>query len=217
MANMLPTLTVNAGAGYTSTSLASLLSGPNLFWTVAGSATQPLFDGLTLLHTERAAQATYQAAAWSYRNTVVGALQNVADSLRAIQSDADALKAANEFEKAAKVSLTLSQQQMQTGQANILFLLNAEITYEQAVIQVVQAQTSRLSDTVALFAALGGGWKNRPTPPAPEQIYEASTGRVRPVAPDAHLVPIATDPNPVPSSRAEASAADVPASEGSRQ
>jgi NodT family efflux transporter outer membrane factor (OMF) lipoprotein len=209
MANMLPSLTVNAGAGYTSTSLASLMTGPNLFWTVAGSMTQPLFDGLTLLHTERAAQATYQAAAWSYRGTVVGALQNVADSLRAIQNDADALKAANEFEKAAKISLTLSQQQMQTGQANVLFLLNAQITYEQATIQVVQAQTARLSDTVALFAALGGGWKNRLTPPAPELIYEAPTGQVRPVAPNAQLVPVAAPQPPVLSSRAEASTSDV--------
>lgn len=100
-ANMLPSLTVTAGAGYTATSLASLMTGPNLFWNVAGSA-----------------------------------------SLRAIQNDADTLKAANEFEKAAKISLTLSQQQMQTGQANVLFLLDAQITYEQALIQVVQAQAA---------------------------------------------------------------------------
>ena len=201
-ANMLPSLTVSAGSGYTSTSLTNLFTGPNLFWTVAGGVTQPLFDGLTLLHTERAAQGVYQQAAWSYRTTVVGALQNVADSLRAIQNDADALKAAHEFEKAAKISLTLSQQQMQTGQANILFLLNAQITYQNALIQVVTAQAARLSDTVALFTALGGGWRNRLGPPAPEQIFDAATGGARPVA--AEPVPIAA--RPVLSSRAEVSA-----------
>ncbi|WP_171257862.1 TolC family protein, partial [Acinetobacter baumannii] len=76
---------------------------------------------------------------------------NVADSLRAIQNDADTLKAAREFEKAAKISLDLAQQQMQTGQQNILFLLTAQQTYEQAVLQVVQAQAARISDTAALY------------------------------------------------------------------
>ena len=112
--------------------MASLFSGPALFWIVAGNVTQPLFDGFTLLHEERAAQAAYEQAAWTYRTTVIGAFQNVANSLRAIQNDADALKATRDFEKAAKISLDLSQQQMQTGHANILFLLLAEQTYEQA-------------------------------------------------------------------------------------
>jgi NodT family efflux transporter outer membrane factor (OMF) lipoprotein len=181
VANMLPELSINAGSGYTSTSVASLFTGPSLFWNVAGNATQPLFDGFTLLHQEREAQAAYQQAAWAYRSTVIGAFQNVADSLRAIQNDADALKAAREFEKAAKVSLTLSQQQMQTGQANILFLLNAQITYEQAVLQVVQAQAARITDTAALFAALGGGWRNRLDPPTTEQKLDTATGRSEPV------------------------------------
>jgi NodT family efflux transporter outer membrane factor (OMF) lipoprotein len=182
VANMLPNLTVSAGAGYTSTSLASLLTGPNLFWNVIGSATQPMFDGLTLLHEERSAQAVYQAAAWTYRSAVLTAFQNVADALRAIQNDADTLKAARAFEKAAKVSLDLSQQQMQTGQANVLFLLNAQITYEQAVLQVVQAQAARVSDVVALYTALGGGWRNRPYPPAPEKVLDVATGQPKEVA-----------------------------------
>jgi len=192
VANMLPNLSINAGAGYSSTSIASLFTGPALFWNVAGNVTQPLFDGFTLLHEERAAQAAYQQAAWAYRSTVIGAFQNVADALRAIQNDADALKAAREFEKAAKVSLTLSQQQMQTGQANILFLLNAQQTYEQAVIQVVQAQANRVSDTAALFAALGGGWRNRVEPPAPEQKLDVATGQAGPVADDGGWLPVVT-------------------------
>jgi len=72
-----------------------------------------------------------------------------------------ALKATREFERAAKISLDLSQQQMQTGYANILFLLNAQITYQNAVLARVQAQAARFADTAALFQALGGGWWNR--------------------------------------------------------
>jgi NodT family efflux transporter outer membrane factor (OMF) lipoprotein len=175
VANMLPNFTINANAGYINTVLAGLLSPANAFWTLAGNATQTIFDGGTLLHTLRGAQATYDAAAWSYRSTVVGAVQNVADSLRAVQNDADALKAARDFERASKISLDLAEQQIQTGYANILILLTAQQTYLQARIQVVQARAARLSDTVALFQALGGGWWNRTEPPTTEKILDVST------------------------------------------
>jgi NodT family efflux transporter outer membrane factor (OMF) lipoprotein len=181
VANMLPNLSIAANSGYTAESVASLFTGPALFWTVAANATQPVFDGFNLLHLERASRAAYEQAAWNYRATVVNAFQNVADSLRAIQNDADTLKAAREFEKAAKISLDLTQQQLQTGQANILLLLTAQQSYETAVLQVVQAQAARVSDTAALFQALGGGWWNRVGPPAPEQKFDAATGQSTPL------------------------------------
>jgi outer membrane protein TolC len=161
IANMLPNFTINANGGYTGTQLASLLSPVNQFWLLAGNATQTVFAGFTLLHQKRAAEANYAQAAAQYRSTVIGALQNVADTLRALQNDADALKAALDFERAAKVNLDLSRQQMETGKANILFLLTAQTAYQQAVIARVQAQANRFSDTAALFQALGGGWWNR--------------------------------------------------------
>jgi len=173
-ANMLPAFAINANAGYMNTVLSSLLLPANAFWLLAGTATQTVFDAGTLLHTLRGAQATYDAAAWTYRSTVVGAVQNVADSLRAVQNDADALKAARDFERAAKISFDLAQQQMQTGYANILVLLTAQSTYLSAVIAVVQARAARLSDTVALYTALGGGWWNRTVPPI-EKILDVST------------------------------------------
>ena len=182
IANLLPNFTINGNRGYTSTELANLISPPNLFWTVAGNATHTVFDGFILLHQARAAEATYQQAAWTYRSTVVGALQNVADTLHALQSDAEALKAARDFERAAKISLDLARQQMQTGNANVLLLLTAQQTYLQALIQVAQAQANRLSDTAALFLALGGGWSNCEGPPAPEQKFDAATAEVAPVS-----------------------------------
>ena len=106
---------------------------------------------------------------------MIGAVQNVADALRALQNDADALRAARDFERAAKISFDLARQQMQTGNANVLLLLNSQQTYLQAVIQVVQARAARLADTVALFQALGGGWWNRIEPPA-EKILDVGTG-----------------------------------------
>jgi outer membrane protein TolC len=94
------------------------------------------------------------------------------------------LKASYEFERASKVSLDLAQQQMQSGNANFLYLLTAQITYQQAILARVQAQAARLSDTAALFLALGGGWWNRDGPP-PELKLDVVTAQVSPY-PDVH-------------------------------
>ncbi len=176
-ANMLPTFTISANAGYTNTVLAGSARARE---RILGRGRQRHADGIRCRHvaasTCAAPGTTYDAAAWTYRGTVVGAVQNVADTLRAIQNDADALKAARDFERAAKISFDLARQQMQTGYANILILLTAQQTYLQAVIQVVQARAARLSDTAALFQALGGGWWNRVEPPT-EKILDVSTGQ----------------------------------------
>ncbi|HEX3937919.1 MAG TPA: efflux transporter outer membrane subunit [Xanthobacteraceae bacterium] len=179
-ANLLPSFTIDANAGFANTALAHLLAPQNLFWELGANVTQTVFDGGSLLHQLQGAKDTYQAAAWTYRGTVIGAVQNVADSLRALQNDAAALRAAADFERAAKVSFDLSRQQMQTGNANVLLLLNAQQGYLQAVLQVVQARAARLADTAALFQALGGGWWNRPEPPA-AQVLDVGTGQATPL------------------------------------
>ena len=92
---------------------------------------------------------------------MITAYQNVADTLHASLSDADALAGAVETENAAKVAYDLTRRQMEVGYVNYLILLNAETTYQQALQTRVQAQAARFSDTVALFQALGGGWWNR--------------------------------------------------------
>jgi NodT family efflux transporter outer membrane factor (OMF) lipoprotein len=183
-ANLLPNFTINATGGYTSTIWATLISPQSLAWELAGNATQTIFDGGTLLHQLEGARDTYQAAAWTWRSTVVGAVQNVADALRALQNDADALRATRDFERAAKKSLDLAQQQLDRGQTNVLLQLTAEQTYLQASIQVVQAQAARLADTAALFQALGGGWWNRTEPPVAKTL-DVGTGQAEPIQRDA--------------------------------
>jgi outer membrane protein TolC len=140
--------------------------------------------GFSLFHTERAAEAALDQAVANHRNTVITAFQNVADTLRALQNDADALKAATEFQSASKISPNLATQQMQSGNANVFLLLNAQQVNQNAAIGLVQAQANRLMDTAALFHALGGGWWNRidvpsvknedvlpPTHGAPELLF----------------------------------------------
>jgi NodT family efflux transporter outer membrane factor (OMF) lipoprotein len=194
VANMLPNLTINGNWGYTSTALPGLISPASEFWTLAGSATQPVFDGFTLLHQKRAAEDGYDQAAATYRSTVIGALQNVADTLHALEEDANALKAAVEWEHAAKVSLDLTRQQMQSGYINVLLLLTAEVSYQQAVLAVVQARAGRLADVVALYQALGGGWWNREDAPPPKPLIVATN---RPVAakPVAAAMPVSPTPS----------------------
>jgi NodT family efflux transporter outer membrane factor (OMF) lipoprotein len=170
-ANMLPNFNITANGGYMATTLAGLLSPPSAFWLLGGNITQTVFDGTSLLHQRRAAEANYDQAAWLYRTTVIGALQNVADALRAIQYDAETLRAARDFERAAQISLNLAREQVEAGNANVLLLLNAQTAYLQALLTVVRARADRLSDTAALFQALGGGWWNRGKPPS-EKILD---------------------------------------------
>ena len=139
----------------------NIFSAGNGLRDVTGSVTQPIFEGGTLLHKERAARAAYVQADEQYRSTVLTAFQNVADTLHALEQDADALKAAVAARDATKVTLDLTMQQMKVGYVSYLALLNAELTYQQAVITLVQAQSNRYADTAALFQALGGGWWNR--------------------------------------------------------
>ena len=80
---------------------------------MAAGVTQPIFDGGTLMHRERAAKAAYTQADEQYRSTVLTAFQNVADTLNALQQDADALKAAAAAKDAASVTLDLTKKQFQ--------------------------------------------------------------------------------------------------------
>jgi NodT family efflux transporter outer membrane factor (OMF) lipoprotein len=161
VANRLPSFALTADAGSMALVFSRMFSGGTGFWDVAAGVTQPIFDGGTLMHKERAARAAYTQAAEQYRSTVLTAFQNIADTLNALQQDADALKAAAAAKDSASVTLDLARKQYQSGYANYLSLLNVEQAYQQAVINLVQAQANRYADTAALFQALGGGWWNR--------------------------------------------------------
>jgi NodT family efflux transporter outer membrane factor (OMF) lipoprotein len=158
IANRLPNIVLTANAGSSAATMNQLFTSGTGFWGVGAAAAAPLFQGGTLLHQERAAKAAYVQAAEQYRSTVLTAFQNVADTLTALEQDAEAVKASAAAADAAKVTLDLAQRQLQDGYASYLSLLNAEQAYQQGLINLVQAQASRYADTAALFQALGGGW-----------------------------------------------------------
>ncbi len=160
VAARLPQFSIDGAIGGEASVFSQMFQPGGPFWSLVGNITQPIFDGNTLLHRERAAdQALVQAAA-QYRSTVLLALQNVADTLHALRSDADGLVAAVSAEQAAKTVLDMTRQQNELGFVNYLTLLSAEQSYQQAEISLIQARAMRFGDTAALFEALGGGWWN---------------------------------------------------------
>ena len=168
VAAQLPQFTLTGNAGTASNLISQFITTPGTaFWTVAGNVAQTVFDAGTLLHKKRAADAAFDQAAEMYRGTVIAAFQNVADSLHALQSDAETLKATYAAERAAFKSLEIARMQLHLGAIGYLGLLTAENTYDTALLALVQAQAARFADTAALFQALGGGWWNRTdAPPA---------------------------------------------------
>ncbi len=160
-ANQFPQFALTGSFGAQSAGLSNLLSHSAEAWSLGGAVTQPIFQGGQLLHQRRAAQAALEEADAQYRSTVLTAFRNVADSLRALSSDADSLNAQVQAERSAADSLALSRQQYALGSISYLALLNAERTYQQAKIALIQAQAARFADTAALFQSLGGGWWNQ--------------------------------------------------------
>lgn len=179
IAARLPNLTLSANGGYSALRLAQLFAPGTEFYILAASATQPIFEGFSLLNKQKAAEAGLNQAGAQYRQAVVTAFQNVADALRALQADTKAVKAAAYSEQVSKKNLDIVRAQLRIGSVGVLALLNAQQTFLLASVARVQAEGSRLADVAGLFMALGGGWQdenlkdlppNGPETPASEQI-----------------------------------------------
>ncbi|MGO4606239.1 efflux transporter outer membrane subunit [Variovorax sp. 2RAF20] len=165
VAARLPNVTLGVNSyGSSAYRLADLFKSSSLFWTVAASVTQPIFDGGALKHREAAARASFDQAAAQYRATVLAAFQDVANTLEAIDADTRALQAAVKAERTASQSLARTQAQVRLGDASALSLRIAQQAQQQALLNLVQARALRLTDATALFQALGGGWWNAPQP-----------------------------------------------------
>ena len=155
-ANLLPQITITGDIGSTAPLLAQLFKPGTGFWSIGANAAQTVFAGGTLIHRKRAAEAALEQAAAQYRSAVLTAFQNVADSLHALESDADALYAASRAKVAAQKSLGVAHHQLELGSVSYLALISSEQAYQQAVVSLAAAKTNRYADTAALFQALGG-------------------------------------------------------------
>ena len=161
-ANLYPQITLGGNYGYTALTTGQLFTADSAVWGLSAGLVQPIFHGGALAAQRRAAVAAFDQAAAVYRQTVLTAFANVADSLRALALDAQALEAQSDAYTQAQAATELAQTQFDNGSISYLSLLTAQQQYAQAAVAVVQAQADRFTDTAALFQALGGGWWNEP-------------------------------------------------------
>ncbi|MDB5398957.1 MAG: histidine kinase [Rhodopila sp.] len=161
IANRLPQMSLTASLGTSPNSITNAFTPYNQFFNLAAGLVQPIFDGGTLRHRQRAVEAQFDVSVAQYRSTLITAFQNVADVLVALQSDANALEAAVTSERVAARSVEIARAELKLGGGSYLSVLAAEQLYQTSRSALVQAQARRLSDTAALFTALGGGWWNR--------------------------------------------------------
>ena len=167
IADMLPQFTLTAQLGSSALEIGKLFSSYTGFWAAGASLSQTLFDAGALRHRKRAADAALDQAGAEYRAAVLLACENVADSLHALAADADLLAATAATEQAARESFEIAREQRTLGGISTVALLNAEQSYRQAQLALIQARANRYADTAALFQALGGGWWNRPKGESP--------------------------------------------------
>ena len=158
-ANLFPSVTLSAAGGYGSSSMAALLRAGGQTWSLGASVAAPLFHGGALWYQRKAAVAALDGSRAAYRQVVLSAFAQVADTLRALEHDAAALDAQGRALASAREALRLVRVNYEAGTGDYVQILIADQQYHQARIGYLQGVAQRLQDTVALYAALGGGWE----------------------------------------------------------
>lgn len=160
--DLYPQISLNGSYGAASNSWGNLSAAKGRFWSVGPSLSLPLFQGGSAWYTRKAAEEAFMASQASYRQTVLAAFEQVADALKALEHDAQAMQAQGDALRLSEDALHLAQVNERAGLIAGTDALAAQIQVIQARINELQARAQRHQDTVALFAALGGGWWNGP-------------------------------------------------------
>lgn len=160
-ANLFPSLSISGSFGSQAARSGDLITAASEVWGISGGLTAPLLRGGELRARKRAAVAAYDEAFAAYRQTVLEAFGDVANSLHALDNDAQALQSRHAALQNADQSLDLVQKSYRAGAVGYLNVLDAQRQQQTAKIEFIRARAARFSDTAALFQALGGGWWNR--------------------------------------------------------
>jgi NodT family efflux transporter outer membrane factor (OMF) lipoprotein len=160
-AQFFPSITLTGQGGYQSSSLASLFQPHAAFFSAVGGLTQPIFDGGRILGNFEFTKARQDELLQTYRKTVVQAFADVDNALVAIRQTTEKLRLQREVVAASRRAFQLSEQQLRAGTADIVTVLNTQLTLFQAEDVLWQAQLARLLAVVSLYQALGGGWEPR--------------------------------------------------------
>ena len=154
-ASMFPSLTLSAAYGRGGFDWSTFTSPAGAIWSVGASLTQPLFHGGALVARQHQYEATYEAAVAQYKQTVLSAFQNVADTLVALDEDANTLNQSRRAVDAAEGMRRDTEARYQLGATSFYATLTAGQQYQNAYLQYVRARSARLADTAALFDSMG--------------------------------------------------------------
>ena len=160
-AQFFPSIQLTGQGGYQSSSLASLFQPHAAFFSLVGSLTQPIFEGGRLLGNFELTKARQDELLQTYRKTVVSAFADVDNALTAVRETTIRLRLQREVVAASRRAFQLAEQQLRAGTADIVSVLNTQLTLFQAEDLLWQAQLARLLAIVSLYQALGGGWEPR--------------------------------------------------------
>lgn len=158
-AQFFPSIQLTGSGGYQSAALASLFQPNAAFFNLVGGLTQPIFDGGRIRGNFNLTQAQQDELLQTYRRTVVSAFTDVENALVAIRQTTERLRLLREVLTASRRAFELSEQQLRAGTADIVTVLNTQLTLFQAEDALSQAQLSRFLAIISLYQALGGGWE----------------------------------------------------------
>ena len=160
-AQFFPSIQLTGQGGYQSSALVSLFQPHAAFFSMVGGLTQPIFDGGKILGNFEFNQAKQDELLQTYRKTVVSAFADVDNALVSIKETTAKLRLQREVVAASRRAFQLSEQQLRAGTADIVTVLNTQVTLFQAEDVLWQAKLARLLAIVSLYQALGGGWEPR--------------------------------------------------------
>ncbi|WP_299717651.1 efflux transporter outer membrane subunit [Tardiphaga sp.] len=158
-AQFFPSIQLTGQGGYQSSALASLFQPNAAFFSLVGGLTQPIFDGGRILGNFELTKAKQDELLQTYRKTVISAFVDVNNALASIRQNTEKLRLQRDVVTASRRAFELSEQQLRAGTADIVTVLNTQLTLFQAEDALSQAQLARLLAIVSLYQALGGGWE----------------------------------------------------------
>ena len=157
-AQMYPSITLSASAGQAAFMSGALFQGASTIWSVASALSAPVFQGGALVAQRQGAIDAYRGSLATYRQTVLEAFGQVADTLEALAHDADLVAAERRALDVASASRALQRLSYAEGKSDLLQLLDSERLAQQARLGYARAEAQRYQDTTELFVAMGGGW-----------------------------------------------------------
>jgi NodT family efflux transporter outer membrane factor (OMF) lipoprotein len=154
-----PTVTLTGSVGTESTSVADLFSGPSFIWAIGASAAETIFDAGKRRAVTAQAWATYHGTVATYRETVLGAIQEVEDNLASLRILTQELQQQDAAVAASQRYLTLAIARYKLGVDSYLNVITAQTTLLSNQVTALNLRLEQMTASVSLITALGGGWE----------------------------------------------------------